>query len=52
MAVGIIICAAFGTIGRSLVDDIIMLPIGLLLGNVGFFRSVYYIKGRDDLWPL
>jgi large conductance mechanosensitive channel len=34
MAVGIIICAAFGTIVKSLVADIIMPPIGLLLGNV------------------
>ncbi len=36
MAVGIIIGAAFGTIVKSLVSDIIMPPIGLLLGNVDF----------------
>jgi large conductance mechanosensitive channel len=36
MAVGIIIGAAFGTIVKSLVDDIIMPPIGLLLGGVDF----------------
>jgi large conductance mechanosensitive channel len=36
MAVGIIIGAAFGTIARSLVDDVIMPPIGLLLGGVAF----------------
>jgi large conductance mechanosensitive channel len=36
MAVGIIIGVAFGTIVKSLVDDIIMPPIGLLLGNVDF----------------
>lgn len=36
MAVGIIIGAAFGTIVTSLVNDIIMPPIGLLLGNVDF----------------
>ena len=36
MAVGIIIGAAFGTIVNSLVSDIIMPPIGLLLGNVDF----------------
>lgn len=36
MAVGIIIGAAFGTIVKSLVDDIIMPPIGLLLGGVNF----------------
>jgi large conductance mechanosensitive channel len=36
MAVGIIIGAAFGTVVKSLVDDIIMPPIGLLLGKVNF----------------
>jgi large conductance mechanosensitive channel len=36
MAVGIIIGAAFGTIITSLVNDIIMPPIGLLLGGVDF----------------
>jgi large conductance mechanosensitive channel len=36
MAVGIIIGAAFGTIVKSVVDDVIMPPIGLLLGNVDF----------------
>jgi large conductance mechanosensitive channel len=36
MAVGIIIGAAFGAIVKSLVDDVIMPPIGLLLGNVDF----------------
>jgi large conductance mechanosensitive channel len=42
MAVGIIIGAAFGTIVNSLVQDVIMPPIGLLLGNIdfsNFFRS-------------
>jgi large conductance mechanosensitive channel len=36
MAVGIIIGAAFGTIVTSLVADILMPPIGMLLGNVDF----------------
>ena len=36
MAVGIIIGAAFGKIVSSLVKDIIMPPIGLLMGNVDF----------------
>jgi large conductance mechanosensitive channel len=36
MAVGIIIGAAFGTIVKSLVDEVIMPPIGLLLGSVDF----------------
>lgn len=36
MAVGIIIGAAFGKIVSSLVNDVIMPPIGMLLGNVDF----------------
>jgi large conductance mechanosensitive channel len=36
MAVGIIIGAAFGTLVASLVSDILMPPIGLLLGNMDF----------------
>jgi large conductance mechanosensitive channel len=36
MAVGIVIGAAFGKIVTSLVTDIIMPPIGLLMGNVDF----------------
>jgi large conductance mechanosensitive channel len=44
MAVGIIIGAAFGTIIKSLVDDILMPPIGLLLGNVDFANIFIVIK--------
>ncbi|HRY06115.1 MAG TPA: large-conductance mechanosensitive channel protein MscL [Hyphomicrobiaceae bacterium] len=36
MAVGIIIGGAFGTIVKSLVEDVIMPPIGLALGGVDF----------------
>lgn len=36
MAVGIIIGGAFGTIVKSLVDDIIMPPIGKMMGNIDF----------------
>ena len=36
LAVGIIIGAAFGKIVTSLVNDIVMSPIGLLLGRVDF----------------
>jgi large conductance mechanosensitive channel len=45
MAIGIIIGAAFGTIVKSLVADVIMPPIGLLLGNVDF--SSLYILLKD-----
>ncbi len=44
MAVGIIIGAAFGSIVKSLVADIIMPPIGLLLGNVDFSNLFIIIK--------
>ncbi|MGE0213479.1 MAG: large conductance mechanosensitive channel protein MscL [Parvibaculaceae bacterium] len=45
LAVGIIIGAAFGAIVSSLVDDIIMPPIGLLLGNVDFSQLFVVLKG-------
>lgn len=44
MAVGIIVGAAFGTIVNSLVNDIIMPPIGLLLGNIDFSNLFIVLK--------
>ena len=44
MAVGIIIGGAFGTIVRSLVDDIIMPPIGVLLGGIDFSEMYMVVK--------
>jgi large conductance mechanosensitive channel len=44
MAVGIVIGAAFGTIVKSFVDDILMPPIGLLLGNVDFSSIFFVLK--------
>jgi large conductance mechanosensitive channel len=44
LAVGIIIGGAFGTIVKSLVDDIIMPPIGLALGNVDFSNIYLLLK--------
>jgi large conductance mechanosensitive channel len=44
MAVGIIIGAAFGVIITSLVNDVIMPPIGLLLGNVDFSNIFAVLK--------
>ena len=44
MAVGIIIGASFGTIVNSFVADIIMPPIGLLLGNVDFSGLFVILK--------
>jgi large conductance mechanosensitive channel len=51
MAVGIIIGAAFGTIVRSLVSDIIMPPIGLLLGNVDFSNLFIVLKAGIPAGP-
>jgi len=51
MAVGIIIGAAFGTIVKSLVDDILMPPIGLLLGNVDFSNLFLVIKAGKVAGP-
>jgi large conductance mechanosensitive channel len=44
MAVGIIIGGAFGTIVKSLVSDVIMPPIGLLLGGVDFSNIFLTLK--------
>jgi large conductance mechanosensitive channel len=44
MAVGLIIGAAFGAIVKSLVGDIIMPPIGMLLGNVDFSNLFVVLK--------
>lgn len=44
MAVGIIIGAAFGKIIASLVKDVIMPPIGLLLGGINFTEAKWTLK--------
>ena len=49
MAVGIIIGASFGGIVKSLVDDIIMPPIGMLLGNVDF--ADLFVVMKDGTTP-
>jgi large conductance mechanosensitive channel len=51
MAVGIIIGAAFGTIVKSLVDEVIMPPIGLLLGNVDFTDLFITLKEGATAGP-
>jgi len=51
MAVGIIIGAAFGTIAKSLVADIIMPPVGLLLGNVDFASLFVVLKAGTVAGP-
>jgi len=49
LAVGVIIGGAFGRIVSSLVTDIIMPPIGLLLGNVDFTNLFLVLKGADKV---
>jgi len=51
MAVGIIIGAAFGAIVGSLVSDVIMPPIGLLLGNVDFSNLFIVLKEGKAAGP-
>ncbi len=51
MAVGIIIGAAFGTVVKSLVADVIMPPIGLLLGNVDFTNLFITLKAGKVAGP-
>ena len=51
MAIGIIIGSAFGTIVKSLVNDVIMPPIGLLLGGVDFANLYAMLKAGDPLGP-
>jgi large conductance mechanosensitive channel len=51
MAVGIIIGAAFGGIVKSLVDDVIMPPIGLLLGKVDFANLFAVLKPGGTAGP-
>jgi len=51
MAVGIIIGAAFGKIVESLVKDVIMPPIGLLLGKVDFANLFVVLKAGAQTGP-
>jgi large conductance mechanosensitive channel len=51
MAVGIIIGAAFGLITKSLVNDVLMPPIGLLLGDVDFANLFAVIKEGATVGP-
>ncbi len=48
MAVGIVLGVAFGKIVTSFVNDILMPPIGLLLGGVDFSKLVIVLKKATD----
>jgi large conductance mechanosensitive channel len=49
LAVGVIIGAAFGKIVTSIVDDLLMPPLGRVLGNLNF--ADYYIPLSDKITP-
>ncbi len=51
MAVGIIIGAAFGRVVTSIVNDIIMPPIGVLLGGVNFSDLKLVVKAATEAKP-
>lgn len=51
MAVGIVIGTAFGAIIKSFVADVIMPPIGLLLGNVDFANLFAVLKPGAEIAP-
>ncbi|WP_156307061.1 large-conductance mechanosensitive channel protein MscL [Sphingobacterium endophyticum] len=48
LAVGVVIGGAFGKIVTSLVDDIIMPPIGFITGGVDFSKMKYVIKEGNE----
>lgn len=52
LAVAVIMGAAFGAIVNSLVNDVIMPPIGLLLGGVDFSNFFLVLKGAGDFPTL
>lgn len=48
MAVGIIVGAAFGKIVSSLVEDVVMPPIGVILGGIDFSNLVVTLKKATE----
>jgi large conductance mechanosensitive channel len=51
LAVGVVIGAAFGVVIKSFTDDILMPPIGLLLGGVDFANIFVVLKAGDPAGP-
>ncbi len=51
MAVGIIIGGAFGTIVKSLVDDVLMPPLGVLIGGIDFSDLYLVLKQGTTAGP-
>lgn len=48
MAIGLIVGAAFGAIVKSLVDDVIMPPIGMILAGIDFRNLSFTLKAATD----
>ena len=51
LAVGVIIGAAFGKIVTSLVNDVIMPPIGLVTGGLDFSKQKWVLKAAEGTKP-
>lgn len=51
LAIGFIMGAAFSPIAKSLVDDVIMPPVGLLLGDVDFANLFWVLKPGEPAPP-
>ncbi|MEW6272742.1 MAG: large-conductance mechanosensitive channel protein MscL [Thermodesulfobacteriota bacterium] len=51
LAVGVVIGAAFGKIVSSLVNDVVMPPIGLLVGGVDFSNLAITLREKTDAQP-
>jgi large conductance mechanosensitive channel len=51
LAVGVVIGGALGTVVNSLVNDILMPPIGLLLGGIDFAAQKLILKAGDGIDP-
>lgn len=51
MAIGIVIGAAFGKIVDALVSQILMPPIGLLIGGMDFSELAIQLKAKTDAEP-
>lgn len=51
MAVGIIIGAAFTTVVKSIVDDVLMPPLGLLVGELDFSNQFWVLHAGDPAGP-
>ncbi len=47
LAIGIVIGVAFGAIVSSLVNDVIMPPIGLIMGNIDFSNLFINLSGQE-----